>query len=120
MKEVIDQWLRERVQLVGGLACGVRFPDKSSLTQSWSSDFPIKALDNAWRCASDAFQVLKINFFPHEYVRWAYENAFLYCARRDDGICLGIFISKDLHAFNSEEVEQLLAEFRLLNAAPAQ
>jgi hypothetical protein len=114
MKTEINQWLRQRAQPVGGLACGVRFPDKTSLTQSWSSDFPNRALENAWRCASDAFQVLKINFFSHDYVRWVYENAFLYCTRREDGICLGIFTAKDPRAFNADEIERLLAEFRAL------
>jgi hypothetical protein len=114
MKEAINEWLNRRLKPAGGLACGVRFPDKTSLTQTWSQDFPAQALDNAWRCASDTFQVLKINFFPNEYVRWVYENAFLYCARREDGACLGIFTRKDTQAFDAREMERLLAEFRAL------
>ena len=121
MKETLHQWLARRTQLPGVLACGVRYPDKTSFTQTWSADFPAQALDNALRCMSDAFQVLKINFFPHERARWVYEHAFLYCARRDDGICLGIFTAKDPQAFDAAAVEYLVEEFHLLdNATPKQ
>ena len=111
MKELLNDWLNRRARLRGVLACGVRFPDKTSLTQSWSPEFSVPSLDNAWRCASDAFQVLKVNFFPNERVRWVYEKAFLHCSRRADGICLGIFTAKDPGAFDAAEIEQLIAEF---------
>ena len=114
MKESLSQWLSRRARLRGVLACGVRFPDKTSLTQSWSPDFTTRSLDNAWRCASDAFQVLRVNFFPDERVRWVYEKALLLCARREDGICLGIFTAKDPGAVDAAEIERLLAEFRAL------
>ena len=116
MNEFLSQWLNQRARLPGVLACGVRFPDKTSLTQSWSPDFTTRSLDNAWRCASDAFQVLRVNFFPDERVRWVYEKALLLCARREDGICLGIFTAKDPGAVDAAEIERLLAEFRALRA----
>ena len=116
MKEFLSQWLNRRARLRGVLACGVRFPDKTSLTQSWSPEFAGPSLDNALRCASDAFQVLKLNFFPNERVRWVYEKALLHCARREDGICLGIFTAKDPGAVDAAEIERLIAEFRALRA----
>ena len=114
MKEFLNQWLSRRARLPGVLACGVRFPDKTTLTQSWSPEFTAPSLDNAWRCASDAFQVLKVNFFPNERVRWIYEKALLHCARREDGICLGIFTAKERGAVDVAEIERLIAEFRAL------
>jgi len=114
MKEILQHRLAQRTQAPGVLACGIRFPDKTSLTQPWSNEFPVESLENAWRCVSDTFQVLKINFFPNERIRWVYENAFLYCGRRNDGICLAIFTSKDPQFFDQEIIEGLLAEFRAL------
>ena len=114
MKDFLTQWLSRRARLRGVLACGVRFPDKTSLTQSWSAEFPGSSLDNAWRCASDAFQVLKVNYFPNERVRWVYEKAFLHCARREDGICLGIFTGKDRESVDGAQIDRLIAEFRAL------
>jgi hypothetical protein len=116
MKSILQQWLAERTQVPGVIACGIRFPDKTSLTQSWSKEFQIESLENAWRCVSDTFQVLKINFFPNEKIRWVYENAFLYCGRRYDGICLAIFTSKDPQVFDPEIIEKLMTEFRALGS----
>jgi len=116
MKEFLSQWLSRRARLRGVLACGVRFPDKTSLSHSWSPEFTEPSLDNAWRCASDAFQVLRVNFFPNERILWVYEKALLHCAHREDGICLGIFTTKDLEAVDAAEIERLIAEFRVLRA----
>ena len=63
---------------------------------------------------SDTFLVLKINFFPNEQIRWVYENAFLYCGRRNDGICLAIFTSRDPQVFDQETIERLIVEFQAL------
>lgn len=120
MKVVIRQWLSQRTQVPGVLACGVRFPDKTACTQTWSPDFPAASLDNAWRCVSDAFQVIKHDFFPNQRVRWVYENALLFCTCRDDGIGLGIFTAKDAQSFDANEVEQLIAEFTALGPAAAE
>ena len=111
MKESLNQWLNQRSRLRGVLACGVRFPDKTSLTQSWSSEFKTHSLENAWRCASDAFQVLGVNSFPNERVRWVYEKALLHCVCRKDGICLGIFTANDRGAADAAEIERFIAEF---------
>ena len=119
MKESLSQWLNRRARLPGVFACGVRFPDKTSLTQSWSPEFTAPSLENAWRCASDAFQVLRVNFFPNERVRWVYEKALLHCACREDGICLGIFTVKDGEAADAAEIERLIAEFRALRGGAA-
>ena len=111
MNEFLSQWLNRRARLRGVLACGVRFPDKTSLTQSWSPEFTAPSLENAWRCASDAFQVLRLNFFPNERVRCVYENATLHCACREDGTCLGIFTAKDRGTVDAAEIERLMSEF---------
>ena len=38
------------------------------------------------------------------------------CARRDDGICLGIFTAKDTQAPDPAAVQRLLVEFRALRS----
>jgi len=119
VKESLSQWLSRRARLRGVLACGVRFPDKTSLTQSWSPEFTAPSLENAWRCASDAFQVLRVNFFPNERVRWVYEKALLHCACREDGICLGIFTAQDGGGVDAAEIERLLVEFCAMRAGAA-
>jgi len=111
MKESFSQWLSRRTQLRGVFACGIRFPDKTSLTQSWSPEFTASPLENAWRCAGDALQVLGAGSLPNERVHWVYEKALLYCVRREDGTWLGIFTAKDPGAVDAGEIERLRAEF---------
>src|SRR5205823_15034473 len=115
MKAILQHWLAERTQIMGVLACGIRFPDKTSLTQSWSKEFPPQALENAWRCVSDTFQVLKINFFPNEQIRWVYENAFLYCVRRNDGLCLAMFTSRDPQICDQPFIEKPIDALRSIS-----
>ena len=116
MKEFFSQWLSRRARMRGVFACCIRFPDKTTLTQSWSPEFTVPSMENALRCASDAFQVLRVNFFPNERVRWVYEKVQLDCTRREDEICLGIFAAKEPEAVDAAEIERLIAEFRALRA----
>ena len=120
MKEIVNLWLGKSARLPGVLACGVRYPDKTAFTQTWSSQYPADTLENAWRCVSDAFQVLQLNRFPAERVRWVYANAILFGARRSDGICLGVFTTSDPLAFDTAQIERLLAEFQALNTTTVQ
>ena len=114
MKEVINLWLSKSARLPGVLACAVRYQDKTSFTQSWSSPFKPDALENVGRCLADTFQVLQLNRFTGSCVRWVYANAFLFSTRRPDGICVGIFTTNDALAFDRAEIERLLVEFRNL------
>ena len=119
MKESTNLWLSSAARLPGVLACGVRYPDNSTFTQSWAEGFAPERLDNALRCVADTFQVLNLNRVPATSVRWVYEQAFLYCARRSDGICLGIFCTKDLQQKSPGAIERLLADFQSLRPAKA-
>lgn len=120
MKETINLWLSKNARLPGVLACGVRYPDRTAFTQTWSSQLVVAALENAWRCAADAFQVLQLNRLTGEWVRWVYDQAYLYCTRRPDGIFLGLITSKDPLSFDPVEIQRLLAEFRTLSAVASE
>ena len=114
MKEVVNLWLSKNARLPGVLACGVRYQDKTTFTQSWSSLYKPEAIENVCRCIADTFQVTQLNRFVGSYLRWVYQNAFLFSTRRTDGICLGIFTTNDPLAFDRAEIERLLEEFRRL------
>lgn len=117
MKSVITKWLKERTGTPGVLACGVQFPDASSCSQSHSPQFSPPVLEHTWRCVADTFQVLKLQqHFPATRLRWIYEHAYLYCAQREDGLCLGVFTAKDPAALDTGALEQLLGEFQGLKA----
>ena len=114
MKETIKEWMVNQRRLVGVLACGVRFPDKTALNETYSRNFPAVALDNTWRCVADAYQVLSLHRIPAVRMRWVYENALLQCARRNDGIILGLFTSRNSEEIDFAGVEQTFAGFHAL------
>jgi hypothetical protein len=95
----------------GVLACGVRYPDQSSTTRSWSDRYPEPDLESVWRSVADAFQVLKLNRLPGDRMRWVYEQALLYCERRADGLCLALFTHRDPETVDLEGVVRLIQEF---------
>jgi hypothetical protein len=118
MKETINLWLSKNARLPGVLACGVRYPDQTVFSQTWSSGFPVQVLDNTWRAVGDTFPVFQLHRFSGNWVRWVYERAHLYTTRRRDGICLGLFTVKDPLGFDPVEIERLLGEFHTLSSAP--
>lgn len=111
MKEMLEEWLRQRALLKGLLACGIRYPDETIFVPSSRAGFPGENLEYSLRCMADTFQVLKLNHLPSEYVRWVYQNALLYCVRRGDGIFLGLFTSRDPESVDVEGLGKMLAEF---------
>ena len=111
MKETINHWLEQNVQLPGLLAGGIRYPDESIFIPPTASAFPKENVENSLRCISDTFQVLKLNQFPTEYIRWIYQNALLYCVRRGDGIFLGLFTSREPNSVDLDGLGRMLGEF---------
>jgi len=115
MKETINLRLSRNARVPGVLACGVRYPDQTVFSQSWSSDFPVSALENTWRCVADTFPVLQLHRLSGDWVRWVYERAYLYVTRRCDGISLGILARKEPLGYDAGEIHRLLAEFHVLS-----
>jgi hypothetical protein len=114
MKEEIRQWFEQSAPFAGILACGLRHPDRTTVTKSWSELFSDLAIENALRCLADFFQVLPLNRLPQGRVRWVYEEALLHCERRADGICLGLFTTREESAYDAAGVERVFAEFQAL------
>jgi hypothetical protein len=114
MKEQISQWFEQSAPFEGILACGVRQPDHSTMTKSWSDSYSELAMENALRCVADLFQVLPLNRLPQGRVRWVYENALLHCERRSDGACLGIFTLREEARCDAAGLERVFAEFQAL------
>lgn len=112
MKEQINQWFEQSAPFEGILACGLRFPDQSSISKSWADGFHDSAIENALRCVSDGFQVAQFNRIVPARLRWVYAGAFLYCERRQDGTILGVFTSRSLDSIDLEGLERFFGEFK--------
>lgn len=117
MKEVVEEWLGRQAQVVGVLACGVRLPDEAFLMQTPAAGYPRESLENALRCVADTFEVLKLNEFPHQQLRWVFQNALLYCVGRGDGAYLGILTGRDPGQVDLPGIERMVQEFGTIRGA---
>jgi len=90
----------------------VRLPDQSSAARTWSEAFSTDAIDNASRCVSDTFQVLKLNRLPARRLRWVYDSAVVLCAHREDGISLTLFTGRDDQAVDHAGVARWIEQFQ--------
>jgi hypothetical protein len=114
MKETLRQWLEELPAVQGVLACGLRFPDRSSVNRSWSSDFQAGTLDNLWRCVGDTFDVARLHQLPDRRLRWVFSRLALHCEKRADGVVLGLVTERELRSDEASTLAQMMADFHLV------
>ena len=119
MKELINQWFEQSSPFEGILACGVRHLDQSTVSKTWSDGFPEVGVENAMRCVVDCFQVLQLNRIPSARIRWLYQGALLQCERRQDGTCLGVFLTRETESLDLASLDRFFAEFQALTTATA-
>ncbi len=116
-QEQLTRWLRALPALRGVLVRGIRFPDETFVTDFDSRDFPVAALEQAWRSVADTFQVLSAQQFPPTRLTWMYERTILHCVQREDGSILGVIVSKKGAESNPSDLDKLLQEFQSLAVA---
>lgn len=119
MKELINQWFEQSDPFEGILACAVRYPDQTAVAKTWSDGFTEAGMENALRCVADCFQVLLLNRLPLARIRWVYQGALLQCERRQDGTCLGVFLTRDTASVDLAGMDRFCAEFQALTTASA-
>ena len=112
MKDLVKQWFEQSAPFEGILACGVRFSDQSVVSKTWADGFAESAVENALQCLADGFQIVQMNRITPSRLRWVYSGAFLYCERRQDGTCLGVFTSRNIESISLEELEKFFTEFQ--------
>jgi len=113
-KEQMTQWLRTTPVGRGVLVRGIRFADETFVSDVDARDFPATALEQAWRVVADTFQVLQAQRFPPTRLTWIHEKTALYCAQRNDGAILGVFLSRKTPDVDPVALERMLAEFQQL------
>ena len=100
----------------GVLVRGIRFADETFVCDFDSRDFPLSALEQAWRSVADTFEVLAAQRLPPTRLTWTFERAVLHSVRRVDGAILGAIVGKKVTGADPEGLERLLAEFEALDA----
>jgi hypothetical protein len=117
VKELINQWFEQSSPFEGILACGVRHPDQTATAKTWADGFTEVGMEHALRCVADCFQVLQLNRIPLARLRWVYQGALLQCERRQDGTCLGVFLTREAESVDLAGVDRFFKEFQALTAA---
>ena len=112
MNDEFNSWLRNHTQIPGVIACGVRYPDKSTFTRVYSNEISEATTESALRCIAETFLAMKNQKFTGPRLCWTFENALLHCFARSDGICLGVFTSKDPQVAAPDKLNKLIAEFQ--------
>lgn len=114
MKEQFNNWLTDKMKISGVLACGIRGPDRKTLTRSSSAQYNPIALEQACRTLADTFQILHANRFPAGFIRWVYENYFVYGSIRQDGHCLAVITRRNGQELQPSDLDAMLSEFHNL------
>ena len=106
-------WLKENAHLGGVLACGVRYPDKSVFSQVYDQKFHQHKIEEIWSSVAETFQSLKLQRLPTTRLKWTFDEAFLHCVVRNDGVHLCVLTGRKekKDQVNSETLNQLMSEF---------
>lgn len=116
MKETANRWFEGSANAAGILACGLRHPDNTTLTNCGANGFSDELVTNGMRCAADMFEVLRLNRIDYGRLCWIYSKAGFHCERRPDGMCLGIFLPVTAMPGHVAAMDQLFQEFQNLKA----
>ena len=117
IQEQTTQWLRRAPSVRGTLVRGIRFADETFVSDVDSREFPVSALETAWRLVADTFEVLRAQHLPPTRLTWVYERTVLHCAQRADGAILGVFVTRKNLETDPAGLDRLLLEFQSLMPA---
>lgn len=117
LKEITNRWLTRSAKAKGVLACGVRYPDRTSSNHAFAADFNPAVLENSWECVAGVFEFLKQHQNDVDQMCWVFDNYRLYCAVRADQACLGVFTAKSDQDHDQAGIQRILSEFKTLKTA---
>jgi hypothetical protein len=115
MNQMIIEWFASCALAPGILGCGVRLPDGTCVSQSFSDDCPRERLDQALQTFGESFSTFTVHGLEPRWLTWTFERGQLRVARRPDGLLLGLAIQPNSPA--AENMDLLTEEFLALNLA---
>lgn len=117
MKELFESWLSQIADDVGILACGIRFPDSTFMTQSFAFDFAADQWDAIWKQLDETVQTLRHRRLPGAWQCWQFERHYLQWITRPDGLALGLLASLETAQPHTEYIQSLIEQFIAWEAA---
>jgi hypothetical protein len=111
MKAVFESWLSQISPEVGIIACGVRLPDGSFVTHSFSYDFPEDQWQAVWQKLDETVQTFSVRHLPVARQCWTFERHYLLWIMRQDGLALGILTTQESAEAHEQYYQSLLEAF---------
>lgn len=114
MNNLFQNWIDQRGQLPGILACAIHLPDQNYLTHSNDPAFPADQTELVLRQMIDTTRNYPLHRIPTTRLLWTFENALFHWATRQDTATLGLFTPSDPRQYDPEMIENLIQEFLTL------
>jgi hypothetical protein len=109
MKESFQHWLTDNTLVPGVLGCGVRFPDRSSISQSHVDLLPVERLDLVWQRLAETVTTLNSLRLTPTQMSWTFAGSHIHLVLRPDGIHLGLVTTPE--ASESQAIGALVERF---------
>jgi hypothetical protein len=90
----VRAWLKGLLPAPQVSGWGLWFPERTTLTSSFSDRHTIGVLDNGWRAVADLYNVLFAHRIPAHRIQWDFELARIYSQRRPDGLIFNLFAKR--------------------------
>jgi len=109
MKESLQRWLTDNTLIPGVIGCGVRFPDRSCLSQSHVDLLPAERLDQIWQRLAETVTLLNSLRLEPAQMSWTFAESHIHLILRPDGIYLGLVTTPE--ASESQAIGALAERF---------
>jgi len=109
MNEKIKQWLDGCALASGLLGGGVRLPDGTCVSHSFSENCPQERLEQVLNSLSDSLPSFATHGLLPRWLTWTFEKSQIRLAERADGLLLGLVIQANSPA--AENLDLLTEEF---------
>lgn len=111
MKAVFESWLQQISPEVGIVACGVRLPDGTFVTHSFSYDFPADQWESVWRKLDETVQTFSLRHLPMARQCWTFQRHHLLWVMRQDGLALGFLVTQEEAEAHESYFQSLVEAF---------
>ncbi|HEV7926819.1 MAG TPA: hypothetical protein VGR14_15775 [Verrucomicrobiae bacterium] len=110
-----QDWVEKTAKYSGVLACGVRLANHSTAVKSFDESFPEARLGELLQSLAEVAFTLRNSQLNSSHLRWVFEHAQLYTARRLDGALAVLAMNKDPNT--ASVMEELFSEFLNMDTA---
>jgi hypothetical protein len=114
MKELVKEWLDQKLPMAALAAWGVRFADGSVASECSSNSLTPRQVEQAVNHLAPTGASLKLHGIEPVRLSWTFERIRIFLMTRDDGTCLAFF-AENRPELSVSALEAALDEFSRLS-----